>query len=93
MRSFLRKIRIYTLPSAKIWTIEDRAERAVYWLGRRNKLATMIKEHGDEILGDVDSQQYRLMRRFVAQIGDMLATMADIVQPRSFDDFNKYGFD
>ena len=89
---FLRKIRIYTLPGAKIWTIEDRAERAIYWLARRNKLSAMITEHGDEILGDVDSRQYRLMRRFVAQIGDMLATMADIVQPRSFDDFNKYGF-
>ncbi|HEV7444242.1 MAG TPA: leucine-rich repeat domain-containing protein [Steroidobacteraceae bacterium] len=90
---FLKKIRIFTLPDAKIWTIEDRAERAIHWLARRNKLKAMIKEHGDEILGDFDSQQYRLMRRFVEQIGDMLATMADIVQPRSFDDFNKYGFD
>jgi internalin A len=90
---FLRKIRIYTLPCAKIWTIEDRAERAIHWLARRKRLKTMIDEHGDEILGDADAQQYRLMKRFVGQIGDMLAAMADIVQPRSFDDFNKYGFD
>jgi internalin A len=90
---FLKKIRIYTLPDAKIWTIEDRVERAIYWQTRRKRLKAMIDEHGDDILGDVDAQQYRFMKRFVAQIGDMLATMADIVQPRTFDDFNKYGFD
>jgi internalin A len=90
---FLKKIRIYTLPDAKIWTIEDRAERAVYWVKRRNKLKAMIKEHDDGILGIADSRQYLLMRRFVDQIGDILSTMADIVQPRTFEDFTKYGFD
>jgi hypothetical protein len=34
-----------------------------------------------------------LMQDFVNHVGDVLATFANIVQPRSFEDLMKYGFD
>jgi internalin A len=33
------------------------------------------------------------LKKFAHQVGDILATMADIVQPRSFEEFKSYGFD
>jgi internalin A len=33
------------------------------------------------------------LKKFAHQVGDILATIADIVQPRSFEEFEKYGLD
>jgi hypothetical protein len=33
------------------------------------------------------------MQDFVNHVGDILAMFANIVQPRSFEDLKKYGFD
>jgi internalin A len=32
------------------------------------------------------------MKKFASEIGDILATVADVLQPRDFDEFVKYGF-
>jgi internalin A len=56
------------------------------------KLAALVKEHGDDILGEKDTHQYQLMKRFSRQIGDVLATVTDILQPRNFEDLESYGF-
>lgn len=32
------------------------------------------------------------MQRFSTQVPDILATLADIVQPRSFEELDRYGF-
>jgi hypothetical protein len=51
-----------------------------------------VKKHGIGILGENDAYQYRLMKTFVSQIGDILWTVADTLWPRDFDAFLKYGF-
>jgi len=33
-----------------------------------------------------------MMKPFSGNVGDILATVADTLQPRSFDDLVKYGF-
>jgi len=89
---FLRHVRIYTLPDVKIWTPRDRAKHAVHWKKEYEDLASMVREHGDEILGEEDARQYRLMKKFSRQIGDILATAADILQARDFEQLKTYGF-
>jgi internalin A len=89
---FLSRIRVYTLPGANIWTPLERAQCAVYWKEECRKLEIIVKEHGDDILGDRDSQQYRLMKKFSREIGDILASVTDILQPRDFEEFEQYGF-
>jgi hypothetical protein len=44
----------------------------------------------DWFRGDV--QQLRHMRDSSRNVGDILATVADILQPRSFAELVKYGF-
>ena len=43
-------------------------------------------------LGERDFAAYRRMGEFYHHVGDILATLADIVQPRSFEELRKYGF-
>ena len=91
--AFLKRIRVYTLPDAKIWTPLDRARCAAHWKKESGELEALVKENGIEILGKKDFEHYRLLKKFVHQVGDILEAIADIVQPRSFEEFEKYGLD
>ncbi|SUS04594.1 Leucine-rich repeat (LRR) protein (fragment) [uncultured Defluviicoccus sp.] len=89
---FLKHIRVYTLPCATIWSPEERLEYAIHWKQRYEKLEVKVKAHGYDILGERDSQAFRQMREFSRNVSDILATVADILQPRDFEDLVKYGF-
>ena len=65
-----------------------RANYAEYWEELRSKLKSKL-----DYLGKNDLRQYHLMKEFALQIGDILSTVADILQPRSFEELVKYGFD
>lgn len=43
-------------------------------------------------LGDADLPRHRLMKQFAHHVGDILALVADKLQPRDFDEFVRYGF-
>jgi internalin A len=88
---FLKRVRVYTLPDAKIWTPFDRVHCAAYWKEEVEKLEALVKKSGYDILGQKDHQHYRMMKEFFYHIGDILATIADIVQPRTFEELEKYG--
>jgi internalin A len=90
---FLKRVRIFSLPDAKIRTAVDRAHCAIHWKTESGKLEALVNEHGPDILGEKDHKTYRLMRLFSHHIGDMLAALCDIVQPRTFEELEKYGFE
>jgi internalin A len=52
--AFLKRIRVYTLPDAKIWTPLDRARCAAHWKKESAELEAFLKEEGIEILGEKD---------------------------------------
>jgi internalin A len=89
---FLRRIRVFTLDDAKIWTPKDRAPCAAYWRKESADLEAVVTEYGYDLLGEKDFQRYRLMKEFAYQIGNILATVTDILQPRSFEELKRYGF-
>ena len=89
---FRRTVRVYTLPCATIWTARDRIGHAVHWKTQHKELDDAVKEHGTTILGDHDHHALRQMGFFFTHVGDMLGTLADTVQPRSFDELVKHGF-
>ncbi len=89
---FVKRVRAFMLPCARIWSPKDRLGYAVYWKQQYGDLEALVKEHGYDILGEKDGQQFRLMKTFSGNVGDILATVADTLQPRSFDDLVKYGF-
>lgn len=91
-KEFLRRICVYTLPCAKIWTPRDRTNYAIYWKEQHDALEAPVKEHGYHILGESGAQQLRRMRDFSQNVADILATVANTLQPRSFDELVKHGF-
>jgi internalin A len=89
---FLRCIRVFALGDAKIWTPRDRALCAAYWRNESGQLEAIVRKHGYDILGEKDFERYRLMKEFAHQIGNILGTVTDILQPRTFEELERYGF-
>jgi internalin A len=89
---FLSHVRVYTLPDAEVWTPLERAQCAAYWRDESGKLEAVFKGYGFDILGKTDVQKYLLMKDFSHQIGEILATVTDVLQPRDFEELKSYGF-
>lgn len=89
---FLKRIRVFTLPCAKIWSPEERTAYAIYWKLRWESLEATRQTHGSDIVCDQDSEEHRRMRDYSRNIGTMLASMTKKLQPRDFEDLVKYGF-
>jgi internalin A len=45
------------------------------------------------VIATKDLDDLKLMQLFTNHVGDILRMFADIVQPRSFEELKKYGFD
>ncbi len=90
--AFLDRVRVYALPDATIWTPLDRVKWAIHWKTQHDALDTAAREHGVGVLGQSGSAELRLMQRFFTQVSDILAVLTDIVQPRSVEQLERYGF-
>jgi internalin A len=90
---FIERVKVYTLPSAQIFTPLDRVQHAIYWKQNYEALDAAVKPHGLGILGEADLKQYKLMQDFAHRVSDILATVADVLQPRSFEDLEKHWLD
>jgi internalin A len=86
-----RRIRVYLLPETKMMTPLDRALCAKHWKEQFQALDAVVREHGADLLGLADFKRYRLMQDFSHHVGDMLALIADTLQPKDFEELVKYG--
>lgn len=68
----------------------ERVRYAVYRKQQHDELRDVIAEHGAVILGEEDFRKFKLMQDFAHRVGDILAAMADVLQPRDFEDLVKY---
>jgi internalin A len=64
----------------------------LHWKREHDEIAVMIREDGGEIIGTQDFERFKLMGAFYRDVPDILATMFDTVQPRSFEQLLEYGF-
>ena len=90
---FIRKVRLFTLDSARIKTEIEWLDYTGYWVDERDKLERSVdrvgwKNAGAEVIG-----RYTRMQTFAGKIADVLAYFADVVRPRTFDEFIKFGFE
>jgi internalin A len=90
---FLQRVRVYTLPCAKVFSLTDRVTYAAYWKKQLTEVEALIKVHGFTILGDTGAKEFNLMNRFANDVVDILKTLTDTIQPRSFDELVQYGLD
>lgn len=94
--TFLSRVRVHPLPCARITKLEDRMTYSVHWQDRyRNIQGRLGNGHYDifDTLGRRGADELYYMKEFYSVTGDILATIADIVQPRSFDELMTYGLD
>ena len=90
---FLKRCRVFTLDDAQIWDLMGRVRYATHWKAQHDEIDSAIRKLGASVLGERDFAQFKLMQDFVNHVGDILGMFANIVQPRSFEDLKKYGFD
>jgi hypothetical protein len=91
--SFVERVRAYTLPGTKVSTSLDRLQHAIYWKEQYEALEAVVKSHGLGILGENDLRQFKLMQDFAHRVSDILATVADVLQPRNFDALEHHWLD
>jgi len=89
---FRRRIRVFRLPDAKMLSPLERARCAKYWKEQFTELDALVREEGADLLGEADFKRYKLMQDFAHCVGDVLALIADTLQPTDFDQLVKYGF-
>jgi len=91
--AFLKRVRVYTLGDADIWKPRSRLRYAAHWKEEHDKMEADVHKVGLSALSGRSAAEFRQMGEFYRHVDDILATLADIVQPRSFDELIRYGFD
>lgn len=92
LEAFRRRIRVFCLPDAKIFSVLERALRAKHWKEQFMEQDKLLREHGPTLLGDADFKRHRMTQDFAHHVGDMLALIADTLQPTAFEELVEYGF-
>jgi internalin A len=90
-RDFFERLRIYALPSARIWDMMDRLDHADYWDEQYRKVDEAVKKLGAGKMAGSDLERFKLMGELAHHVGDVLAAIADRIQPRSFEELVQYG--
>ena len=90
--AFRQRIRVFLLPDARMSTPLERALCAKHWKEQFTALDAVVREHGADLLGQADFKRYKLMQDFAHRVGDMLALIADTLQPADFEELKKHGF-
>jgi hypothetical protein len=90
-RDFLSRIRVYALPDAAIFGVRQRLEYAISWKQRFEEIDELTRQHGADLLGPRDFNEFRLMKQFYLNVSEVLATIADLVLPRTFEQLRGYG--
>lgn len=70
----------------------DRAKWAVYWKQQHDALESLAREHGYLVLAEIGGRRLIQMPRFCSQVADIFETFAGVVQPRTFEELERYGF-
>ena len=90
---FIARTRLFVLDCAKIKTAQGRAQYVIYWRKKFEEMQALVKEYGQLVLSDADNAEYRLMTRFANETANILHLVQDVLRPRTFEEFETYGFD
>ncbi len=90
---FCRRVRLFVLDDARIWTPKDRLRHAIYWYNEFQEMERELKASSPSLLGPNDQEAHRRTMEFALNVARILEEFADRVQPKSFDEFLQWGFD
>jgi internalin A len=80
--TFLSRIVPLVQDDARIGGLRERAAHAIYWKQEHDALDALIREHGAEIVGELDFARFKLIGDFYRHVGDMLHFANDMLVPR-----------
>ena len=89
----LDRVRIYALPDASISKPGDWIRWAAHWKAEHGELDGLARKHGAALPGGRGRRRLMRMQAFYTQVADILGTLADIVQPQTFEKLKRYGFE
>ncbi len=84
---FRSRVRVYALPEVLLASPMQRTQYSLHWKRERDSVASLIGEHGVEI---VSAEDVRRLRHFGREVTDVLAVIADIVLPCNFRELKRY---
>ncbi|KTE25244.1 hypothetical protein ATE62_22325 [Sphingopyxis sp. HIX] len=84
---FAKAVRAYRLPCAKFAKHAERGAVGKYWRATVEEIKPVL-----DVLGERDSAEYQLMRKFEVDVGDILYAINDTVVPREWEDFLNWAF-
>lgn len=84
---FAKAVRAYRLPCAKFAKHAERGAVGKYWRETVEEIKPVL-----DTLGERDSAEYQLMRKFEVDVGDILYAINDTVVPREWEDFLNWAF-
>ena len=90
---FLRRIRVYFLPNAKIFTPRDRLAIALWWKAELAALEADAHALGIGAVAESTHRELRRMRGFVGHVDEILALIAGRLNPKNFEELVKTGLD
>jgi internalin A len=79
-KEFLERVIPFTLDDVKIGSVKDRLPHAKHWKAEVEAIQGEMDSFGAE-----DFQQYRAMKRWLNDVGDMLAFVSDVLRPQGFE--------
>ncbi len=89
---FRRRVRVITLPDANIFSDPERMAHAERWREERDELDALIRKCGVDVAGEHATRRVRLMTRFANDTADILALVADTLNPTAVDDIEDIAF-
>lgn len=84
---FHKQIRVIPIVGTKIQTISGRLEYAAYWKKQRDDIRGIIEQHGVDVLGASDLNNWKRIQDFAHNVNEMLSQINDILLE---GDFNKF---
>jgi internalin A len=95
-REFRNRVRIFKLSDVKLGTPQQRQVYHDWWKRQLKHQGTLIaKLQADGNLVDLpalDFERYKAMSRFAGDVLNILSLINDMLQPRTWEDFIRYGF-
>jgi internalin A len=90
---FRLRTRVYTMPGTDVFSIPARLKYAAHWKKQRDEIRQVIDEHGVDVLGQTDLKHFKQIQDFAHHVNEMLAQIADVLQPREFDEYIGHAID
>ncbi len=89
---FLRRIVPLVQDDARIGTPHERIAHAVYWKDEHDRLDSLIREPGGEVVGVEDFRRFKLIGEFFRHVGDILAYANGVLVSRDRPSPSREGF-